>query len=141
MRKHITWFFSALLFLCACRGNTPKGIIDRDDMVRLLAEVHIVDGSLYNQAVNDSLYKYGTDRYAYVFKQFHTDSTQFKRSVKYYTTQSDELMKMYIEVGRILQKKSDSLTKVRMQEAEKTRKQEELLNKKIENQQKIDTVK
>ena len=47
MRKHIILFFSALLFLFACDDNKEtKGIIPRDQMVNLLVDVHLVDGSL-----------------------------------------------------------------------------------------------
>src|SRR5882757_1140613 len=98
-------------------------------MIKLLAEVHLVDGSLYSQAGNDSLYKYGTSRYQYVFKKFHTDSTGFKRSMKYYTTQSDDLLKMYDEVGKILQNKTDSLTKIRTAATQKELKRQEKLRK------------
>jgi hypothetical protein len=113
MRKHIILFFSALLFLFACNmGNNTKGIIKEDEMVRLLTDIHIVDGSLYLQPMGDSLYKYGTGRYLLLFKQYHTDSAQFKRSMKYYTTQTDILMGMYDQVKKNLQIKIDSLNKV-----------------------------
>ncbi|MDB4926011.1 DUF4296 domain-containing protein [Mucilaginibacter sp.] len=113
MRKHIILFFSALLFLFACnRGNSPDGILKPDVMVHLLTDVHIVDGSLALQTAGDSLYKYGTGKYNYLFKQYHTDSAQFKRSVKYYTTQPEILIKMYADVAALLQIKNDSLNKV-----------------------------
>jgi hypothetical protein len=140
MRKHIILFFSALLFLFACKGSKKiNGVIGEDVMIRLLADIHLVDGSLYNQAGADSLYKYGTDRYRYVFKKFHTDSAQFKKSMKYYTTQTDELLKMYDEVAKILQHKTDSLSKIRTQEAKKQREREAKLRKEAEKLQKDTT--
>lgn len=126
MRKHIILFFSALLFLFACkRGNNTTDVLDNDEMTRLLADVHIVDGSVANQLGGDSLYKYGTAKYMYVFKQYHTDSTQFKASLKYYAAKPEELLKIYNGVNRILQKKADSLNKAMSDDATKKRKEAE----------------
>jgi hypothetical protein len=132
MRKHIILFFSALLFLYACKpGDDTSGIIKQDDMVKLLVDVHVVDGYLALQPNNDSLYKYGTGRYQYLFKQHHTDSAQFKKSMKYYASHDEVLVKMYEEVNKILQKKSDSILAVITKEQEITRKQGEKAQKRI----------
>ena len=114
MRKHIFLFFLALIFLAACHDDVPKGIIQRDRMVKLMADVHIIDGSIYNlnEATADTLYKYGNDRYNKLFKSYQTDSTQFKNSLKYYTKQPEVLAEMYTNIIASLQAKNDSLTKV-----------------------------
>jgi hypothetical protein len=122
MRKHIILFFSALLFLFACKNeDDASGIIKQDKMVHLLADVHLTDGSLAEQIGGDSLFKYGTGKYLYLFKQYHTDSAQFKKSMKYYTTHPDVLSKMYADIGALLQVKYDSLNKITTSDAEKTR--------------------
>ena len=115
MRKHIILFFSALLFLFACKwDNTPKGILQPDKMVNLLTAVHIVDGSIYNiDPRPDSLYIKGKGRYLAVFKRFHTDSVQFDRSLKYYTFHPDQMETMYEKVVKNLQDKSDSINKIK----------------------------
>jgi hypothetical protein len=121
MHKHIILFFSALLFLFACKSsNDTKGLLRKDVLVHLLVEVHMIDGSLATQTGGDSLYKYGTGRYDQLLKQYHTDSAQFKKSVKYYTTQPDELIKMYADINKILQAKSDSFAKVLAAETKRT---------------------
>lgn len=115
MRKHNILFFLALLFLGACIGsNVPDGIIKPDDMTNLLVDVHIVDGSISNidSPEPDSLYKYGINRYEKVFKRHRTDSTQFKKSVEYYSLHTEQLEEMYAEVSTILQAKSDSINKI-----------------------------
>ena len=72
----------------------------------------MVDGSLYNIPQNpDSLFKYGTGRYLVLFKKFHTDSAQFRKSVGYYATQPDELQIMYDQVSKNLAHTTDSLNK------------------------------
>ena len=103
MRKYISLFFSVCI-LCACH-HTPPGIIKQDEMTELLTEIHIADGSLLNKSQEpDTLYKYGTGRYQYVFKRYHTDSTQFIKSYKYYAAQPEVLDSIYSQVLRNLEK-------------------------------------
>ena len=115
MRKHNILFFLALLFLGACIGsNVPDGIIKQNEMVNLMVDVHIVDGSVYNieSAHPDSLYKYGINRYFKVFEKHHTDSLQFKKSMEYYSLHPEQLEEMYAEITEILQAKNDSINKI-----------------------------
>jgi hypothetical protein len=115
MHKYITLFFSVTFFLFSCKGDkTPEGLINHDRMIGLLTEVHLVDGSMYSVSQNpDSLYKYGTDRYLTLFKKFHTDSVQFKKSLQYYATQPAELQTIYEMVQEELKNKTDSLNKTK----------------------------
>ena len=114
MHKYYSLFFSVLLFLAACRGgSTPKGIIEQPQMTALLTEIHIIDGSMYSvMQAPDSLYKYGTGKYLAVFKKFHTDSTQFKNSFKYYAVNPEKLQIIYEQVTINIKQKSDSLNKL-----------------------------
>ena len=114
MLKYITLFFSVMIFLSACKHDkTPAGIISEPRMIRLLTEVHIVDGSLYiTRQEPDSLYKYGLGKYLALFKKYHTDSTAFKKSMSYYAMQPAELLKMYDQISLILKNKTDSLNKI-----------------------------
>jgi hypothetical protein len=115
MRKHNILFFLALLFLGACIGsNVPDGIIEEDEMINLMVDVHLIDGSIQNfdPADKDSLYNYGFKRYEKMFKLYHTDSTQFKKSFKYYSLHTEQLEEMYAEITEILQAKSDSIKKI-----------------------------
>ncbi|RZK13292.1 MAG: DUF4296 domain-containing protein [Flavobacterium sp.] len=112
MRKYITLFFSALVILCAC-NRSPKGVIDEEEMISLLVDVHITDGSLGTiSSVPDTLYKYGTGKFLAVFTKHHTDSTTFNKSYKYYTSEPELFVTMYEAVEKKIQAKSDSLNKV-----------------------------
>jgi hypothetical protein len=114
MRKYITLFFSVSLFLYACTGNkSNQKIIQHDQMVSLLTDMHILDGSLYNTVSQspDSLYKYGTARYLKLFKKYNVDSVAFRQSLKYYTTQPVEFQAMYDKILANLQAKTDSINK------------------------------
>lgn len=114
MHKYKTLFFSLLLLLYACGGNTiPDGLIKPGKMASLLTEVHIADGAMYNvMQLPDSLYKYGTDRYLKLFKSFHTDSVQFKKSMQYYCSNPELLVTIYDQVTINLKQKSDSINKI-----------------------------
>jgi hypothetical protein len=115
MRKHIILFFSALLFLSACKlDKTPDGIIKQDKMISLLTDIHLVDGSLYNVPSSnpDSMYKYGNGNFVVLFKKYNIDSTQFKKSLKYYSFRPEQLDKMYTQILKNLQDKVDSINKV-----------------------------
>jgi hypothetical protein len=118
MHKYIILFFSVSFLLSACNGNkTPGAIIKHDQMISLLTEVHIIDGGIYTITQNpDSLYKYGTGRYMALFKKHHTDTAQFSKSLKYYTTQPLELQAMYEQVIKNLAKKADSLNKIQQKQ-------------------------
>ena len=114
MRKYITLFFSASLFLFSCKNDkTPDDIIPHDRMVNLMTEVHLIDGRMYSIVISqDSLAKYGTLRYDALFKRYHTDSAQFNKSMKYYVRRPEELQKMYEKILSNLRQKSDSLMKI-----------------------------
>ena len=118
MHKYITLFFSVLLVLSACKGHkSPDSIIDRDRMTNLLTDVHIIDGSLYSvMQTPDTLYKYGLGKYLALFKAYHTDSAQFRKSVQYYALKPDELLIIYTQVQKNLQAKTDSLTKLQQKQ-------------------------
>ena len=113
MQKYKSLFFSLFLFVYACSDNKPpKGTIDPATMTGLLIEIHIADGSMFNTVqAPDSLYKYGTARYLKVFQNFHTDSVQFRKSMKYYTNNPELLASIYEHVNTNLTKKMDSLNK------------------------------
>jgi hypothetical protein len=132
MRKHIILFFSALLFLFACnREEDTTGIIKKDVMIRLLTDIHIVDGSLVLQPNGDSLFKYGTGKFQYVLKQYHTDTAQVRKSMIYYTRHIDVMATMYDEITKRLQAKNDSMSKVVNKEMEHTRKDQAQSEEKI----------
>lgn len=113
MSRYLGLFFSALLLLCSCNDNRPEGILDEKQMIAVLTDVHITNGTMLAlSAAPDTVYKYGTGRYLNVFKNHHIDSAQFNKSLRYYASNPDELMSIYDEVQKKLQVKSDSLNKI-----------------------------
>jgi hypothetical protein len=130
MRKYITLFFSAALFLCACNGKSvPKDVLKPEAMAGLLTEMHIIDGSLYNtMQAPDSLYKYGAGKYIAMFKRLHTDTGYFNRSMRYYATQPDKLLAIYDQVDIKIKSKTDSIAKVQTEQSKAAHKADSLKN-------------
>jgi hypothetical protein len=79
-----TLFFLGLLCLCACKSEVPipADIIQPNRMAPICAEMHIVDGDLYNiTQMPDSLYKYSIGHYTAILSKYHTDTVQFKKAL------------------------------------------------------------
>lgn len=132
MHKYYKLFFSVLIFLTACSGNKiPNGVIAQDKMTNLLTDIHIVDGSMYNvMQLPDSLYKYGTDKYQMVFRKYHTDSVQFKKSFQYYSAHPEKMEAMYEQITANIKQKSDSVNKLNLDKIKKdSKRRADSLNK------------
>lgn len=123
MQKYISLFFSVLLFLTACQSEKqPKGVLNEQDMVSLLLDIHLTDGSVYQvPQVPDSLYKYSSQKYVALFKRHHTTDAVYKTSLKYYTKQPERIQAMYSKLETIIKAKVDSLNKVTAAEAAKAK--------------------
>jgi hypothetical protein len=112
MRFYLVLFFcvSGFLFGCGDDERIPGDVIPMHQMSLLLTDVHLVDGSIYNLApVPDTLAKHGLGLYLAVFKLHHTDTTQFKQSLKYYSEHPDKMLAIYEGVVNRL----DSLQKAK----------------------------
>lgn len=117
MRFYLILFFCFSVFFIGCtedKRKIPAGIIPEHDMAELITDIHIVDGSLYNiPQVPDSMAKHGLGLYLAVFKVHNTDSAEFKKSLKFYSTRPDILSEIYAGVNNRLDKKLDSLKKIK----------------------------
>lgn len=128
MHKYLILFFSVTLFWCGCKSDSvPNKFIQPNVMARLLVQIHVVDGSLYNNTqVPDSLYKYGMGKYLAVFKKFGTDSAQFRKSMDYYSEEPDKLMAIYDKVDLQIKALSDSVNRIQTQKNAAVRKADSL---------------
>jgi len=123
MQKYISLFFSVLLFLTACQSeDRPKGVLNEKDMISLLLDIHLTDGSVYQvPQVPDSMYKYSIQKYVALFKRHHTTDAVYKKSLKYYSTQPEKIQDIYSKIEAIIKAKVDSLNKVTAAEAAKAK--------------------
>jgi hypothetical protein len=119
MRFYLILFFCVSIFFTSCgdSGNpdyVPSDLLQLHEMAALLADVHIVDGSLANvPALPDSMAKHGMGLYLAVFKAHNTDSTTFKKSFYYYASHPDLMNRVYTGINVRLTKKLDSLNKIK----------------------------
>ena len=114
MRIYKVLFFLGLLALTACSRSVPKGIIPPDEMAPLIADLHIIDGTLYTKSqAPDTLYKYGLGNYIAAFKRHHVDSAQFNKSFRYYTNQPKLFAEVYDQAIKIIQAKYDSVGSIK----------------------------
>ncbi len=113
MQKYISLFFLGLICLTACeRNSVPKDIIQEQQMISLLTDIHLTDGAIYSAPqVPDSLYKYGRAKYDAVFKKHHTTDAEFKKSLKYYSVHPEQVQDMYNKIDAVIKAKIDSTNK------------------------------
>ena len=110
----ILFFLVSVILLSACKPGRPNGVLSPDQMVPLLVDIHLVDGSIAEvPQIPDSLYKYGMNNYSAVFKAHEVDTAQFRKSFAWYSNQPDEFYEIYDKVTSIIKAKSDSAIKVK----------------------------
>lgn len=113
-----------LFFLLSCnRDDTPKGIINKDQMVNVLFDMGITDAYLNQIYVPDSLQRQAHTRYNYVFKKNNIDSAKFTKSLKYYSLRTTELNEIFSKV-------TDSLIRLQKADSVKTAKKIKKLKRK-----------
>ncbi len=114
MHKYITLFFSVALFCCGCKSNSVPGkYIQPKEMAALLVQIHLIDGTLYNNVqVPDSLYKYGMGKYLAAFERAGVDSAQFRKSMVYYASEPDKLLAVYDTVDLRVKALTDSVNMI-----------------------------
>jgi DNA-directed RNA polymerase subunit H (RpoH/RPB5) len=99
LKKEIWVLFFVLIAILGCKHeDIPKEIISKENMIGLLVDMHITDAYLNQVSNNDTLQMEAKARYNFIFKQHHTDSVKFSRSLKYYSLRSKDLNDMYKKV-------------------------------------------
>jgi hypothetical protein len=113
MRFYKILFSLLLIFLIACHhDNAPGNLIEEDEFILLLVDIHIADGYLNTGSqIPDSLSYRANGLYDAIFKKHHVDSVQFKKSYQYYSIHLEEMGKIYKAVVEQLTAKSDSIIK------------------------------
>ncbi|MBK0384398.1 DUF4296 domain-containing protein [Pedobacter sp. SD-b] len=113
-----------LFFLFSCKQQeTPKGIINKDQMVNVLFDMGITDAYLGQVFKPDSLLREAHTRYNYIFKKNNIDSAKFTRSLKYYSLNAKELKEIYAKV-------TDSLNNLQKDRRKKMIKKTKLIKRK-----------
>ncbi len=118
MRFYKILFSLLLMILVAChRDNAPDNLIEEDEFVPLLVDIHLADGYLNTGSqIPDSLSYRGNGLYGAIFKKHHVDSAQFRKSFQYYSYHLEQMNRIYKAVIDQLTAKNDSITKVNAEE-------------------------
>ncbi len=102
-----------MVFLSACgQKKLPEGIIDERKMVRVLADLHTIDGYMSSLMSLDTLRVAGNKHYAAVYKNYNIGKPVFEKSLKYYSMQPVVLDSMYSRVDNILKWRAANLAKI-----------------------------
>lgn len=111
-----------LFFLIGCTNDKlPEGMLSQQRMIAVLTDVHLVDSYL-NTVPPDSVNYYGNAYYRTLFKKHHTDSTQLRKSIKYYSSKPEQMDEIYTQVLETLNKRHAEAQKIKQKEAAKTKK-------------------
>ena len=103
-----------IVIFSACESKdsskVPNGIIPENNMIQIIAKLHIVDATIsvkhFNLRKNNKrIAKY----YNYVLKKYGYDRAQFNKSVRFYSDNPERFDKMYDKVIEILTKKQGTI--------------------------------
>lgn len=88
---------SILLIFAAC-SNRPKGVLDQEDMVNLLTDMHKLDGALVERGLMFSNDTTKTKYYNFIFAKYNITKANFDSSLVWYTKKPQEFNNIYNKV-------------------------------------------
>ena len=108
--KKISYLFFISIFLMACTSNTimkkPDDLIPKKQMVNLLTDMLITSGA---ENIKNIDLERNVNYFPLVFEKYGIDSTRFKESNYYYTSQIDDYEKILKEVDKRLKAMKEKL--------------------------------
>ncbi|MBY0245571.1 MAG: DUF4296 domain-containing protein [Sphingobacteriaceae bacterium] len=113
--KKIKFLFVGFLFLLACKPGIPENVLQPEKMVKVLYDIHLVDGYISTISVQDSAKIISAKYYKTVYKKHQIDSAMYNRSLNYYYKHPDVFAKIYTVVSADLDKQKKVLETQQMQ--------------------------
>lgn len=108
--KKISYLFFLSVFLMACTSNTiikkPDHLIPKNQMVDLLTDMLIASGAENIKNIN---LERNVNYFPLVYEKYGIDSTRFKESNYYYTSQIDDYEKILKKVDERLKALKEKL--------------------------------
>lgn len=95
--SQFTIIVSIFLIFAAC-SNRPKGVLDQEDMVNLLTDMHKLDGVLIERGIMFSNDSTKTKYYNFVFAKYEITKANFDSSLVWYTKNPQEFNNVYNKV-------------------------------------------
>jgi hypothetical protein len=117
--KGFKLFILGLLLITACKDNElPKDLITEQKMIRIIADLHVIDGYMATLVYTDSTRINGKNFYATVYKSHNTTRAEYEKSLKYYSMNPVRLDSMYNRVEDLLADKERKLNKIQLKNPE-----------------------
>lgn len=139
MKQFIT-IILILIFIISCTSNTiykkPENLISKDQMVNLLVDMHLAQSA---KTVKNIENKRKIDYMYLVYEKYNIDSTRFKTSNFYYTTDIDEYNEILKKVQKRLQKLKKKFEFEQVQKDSLDRSSRPELNNRESKKFKVDT--
>lgn len=113
---------SLLLFVGACSNKPtlpprPESVLDKDKMVEVLVEVHLIEGTLQRRLIRGSNPNYfGSLQYLLMFERQGITKETFEESYEFYLAYPKEMTKLYERVIQELSKMESEIGKAKPKE-------------------------
>lgn len=101
------------LILGCSNGNTPKGVLNQDQMVDVMTDLHLVDGYVSTIIYNDTIKVNKQDLYKSVYRKHKITDSVYELSLKHYSMDPQLLDTLYVQVEKRLSLKEDKLNGVK----------------------------
>jgi len=112
-------FILGLFLIISCKDNElPKGLIEEQKMIQIIADLHIIDGYMATLVYTDSTRINGKNFYASVYKSHNTTKAEYEKSLKFYSLDPVRLDSMYNRVEDLLAVKERKLNKIQLKNPE-----------------------
>ncbi|MFN8354046.1 MAG: DUF4296 domain-containing protein [Spirosomataceae bacterium] len=116
IRLFVVWMACLCLGLLACHSTNPSimekpdDLIPNDTMAMMLRDIHLIEARInkMNIAAQDStklIYQAMEKR---LFLKYHTDSTRYRSSYRYYISEPERFGELYKKVVEDLEKRNQS---------------------------------
>lgn len=102
MKRLLALFFLIIFFAACNSAGVPDGIIRQDSMIKVLTDIHLIDGYASVNYADSGKLKIAA-MYRAVYKKYGTDSVQVRKSLEFYTSHPDKLQAVYEKVNSNLQ--------------------------------------
>jgi len=119
MRLFFLIWSVCLLILPACKQRLPDGVMDEQKMVRVLADLHTIDGYMSTLRFSDTVRTSGTGFYNTVYKHHNISRSVFEKSLEYYSKNPALLDSLYGQAEDILKAREARLYKIEEEEQRK----------------------
>jgi hypothetical protein len=96
MRKWCPVVAVLVLLSCAARQEVPPGVLNRDEMVKMLTEILITEDKVSKLGIaSDSAYEVSDLFRARIFEKADMTDSLFRRSMNYYIEHPKEMQQIY----------------------------------------------